>query len=239
MENNLSAKEEITSVLNSEILTAKSQFKKRLPEIILTLVALAVGVTLFCFNLTSLMGLTIILFGALWNFFTESNKFFAIVMAFLMCVVYGFIAGSMKVFGHAFLHLMFYLPTQLIYYYENSKQDNSISHTKTLTQAGYIGTVVCGWLIAFGLGIVLYKVGDPYYIIDALSSALLIVSVFLQNGKYKIFYPFRITACIGAVAMWLTIAITSDFMVDTLIFVVLFVMYTIMDTIKFIRWRRV
>ena len=234
----MTAKEEIQNLLNGEILTAKSQASKRLPEILLTALAMVVGVVLFCFDLTSLMGLTIILFGALWNFFTESNKFFAIIMAFLMCVVYGFIAGSMKVFGHAFLHLMFYLPTQLIYYYENSKQDNSISHTKTLTQAGYIGTVVCGWLIAFGLGIVLYKVGDPYYIIDALSSALLIVSVFLQNGKYKCFYPIRITACVGAVAMWLVVAIQTGFAVDTLIFVLLFVMYTIMDIIKFIRWKK-
>lgn len=236
--NQMTAKEEIQNLLNGEILTAKSQASKRLPEILLTALAMAVGVVLFCFDLTSLMGLTIILFGALWNFFTESNKFFAVVMAFLMCVVYGFIAGSMKVFGHAFLHLMFYLPTQLIYYYENSKQDNSISHTKTLTQAGYIGTVVCGWLIAFGLGIVLYKVGDPYYIIDALSSALLIVSVFLQNGKYKCFYPIRVAACVGAVAMWLTIAIQTSFAVDTMIFVLLFVMYTIMDIIKFVRWKK-
>lgn len=238
METNFTAKEEVSTLLNNEILSAKQQFKKRVPEILLTATALVAGIVLFCFNLTSLMGLAIILFGALWNFFTESNRFFAVVMSFLMCVVYGFIAGSMKVYGHAFLHLMFYLPTQLIYYYENSKQDNSISHTKTLSQAGYIGTVVCGWLIAFGLGIILYKVGDPFYIIDAVSSTLLIVSVFLQNGKYKVFFVVRITACVCAIAMWLTIAIKTGFAVDTLIFVILFAMYTIMDIIKCIRWKK-
>ena len=148
-------KDEITTVLNHEIITAKQQFKSRLPELIITLTALVVGVTLLCFNLVSIWGLTIILFGALWNFFTESNKFFACIMAFFMCVMVGIIAGGLKVFGHAFLHIMFYLPTQLIYYYENSKEDNSISHEKQLSQAGYIGTVVCGWLLAFGLGIVL------------------------------------------------------------------------------------
>ena len=232
------AKEEISLVLNNEIITAKHQLKARLPELIITLTALVVGVTLLCFNLASILGLTIILFGALWNFFTESNRFFACIMGFLMCVVVGIIAGGLKVFGHAFLHIMFYLPTQLIYYYENSKEDNSISHTKQLSQAGYIGTVVCGWLLAFGLGIVLYKVGDPYYIVDALSTALLLVSVFLQNGKYKIFYPFRITACIFAVAMWSYIAIITDFQINTLIFVTLFAMYVVMDVIKFMRWKK-
>lgn len=224
--------------LNSELITADHQFKIRPAEVLVTLLGLVAGVTLFCFDLVDLWGLGIILFGALWNFFTESNRFIAIVFGFLMCVLFGFIAGGMKVFGHAFLHLMFYLPTQLIYYYENRKTDNSISHTKKLTQNGYIGTVVCGWLVAFGLGIVLYKVGDPYYIVDALSSALLIVSVFLQNGKYKDYYLVRIIACVGASLMWLFVAIKTDFVVNSTAFLVLFVMYTVMDAIEWIRWKR-
>lgn len=231
-------KEEITGVIEGEILTAGEQIKKRLPEILVTLIALVGGVVLYCFNLASLLGLSIILFGAMWNFFTESNRFFACIMAFLMCVVTGLVAGTMKVYGIAFLHLMFYLPTQLIYYYENRKTDNSISHTKTLSDTVYIATVVCGWLMAFGLGIVLYKVGDPYYIIDAMSSTLLIVSVFMQNGKYKVFYWVRLFACAFACVMWLVIGITSSFMIDSLVFAVLFFMYVIVDMIRFIKWSK-
>lgn len=231
-------REEITGVIEGEILSTKEQVKKRLPEILVTLVALVGGVVLYCFNLASLLGLSIILFGAMWNFFTESNRFFACIMAFFMCVVTGLVAGTMKIYGHAFLHLMFYLPTQLIYYYENRKTDNSISHTKALSETAYIATVVCGWLMAFGLGIVLYKVGDPYYIIDALSSTLLIVSVFMQNGKYRVFYWVRIFACGFASVMWLVIAITSNYAVNSLIFAVLFFMYVVVDIIRFIKWNR-
>lgn len=223
--------------LNAEIVTANRQLKIRPAEVLVTLLGLVAGIVLFCFNLIDLWGLGIILFGALWNFFTESNRFIAIVFGFLMCVLYGFIAGGMSVFGHAFLHLMFYLPTQLIYYYENRSTDNSISHTKTLTKNGYIGTVVCGWLVAFGLGIVLFKVGDPFYIVDALSSALLIVSVFMQNGKYRAYYPVRIVACIGASLMWLFVAIKTGFTVNSSAMIVLFVMYTVMDAIEWVRWK--
>lgn len=239
MEQKKTAVGEISQTLEGEILTAKKQFKVRSAEMVITIIALAVGVGLFCFNQCSLLGLGIILFGALWNFFTESNRFFACVMAFFMCVVYGFIAGSMQVFGHAFLHLMFYLPTQLIYYYESNKTDNSISHTKSLSQAGYIGTVVCGWLMAFGLGIVLYKVGDPYYIFDAVSSTLLIVSVFLANGKYKEYFVIRIVSLVVACAMWLYIGFVSKFVMDVSIFILLYSMYIIMDSIKFARWKRI
>ena len=131
-------KDEITGVVETEIITAKEQIKKRIPEILITLLALAAGVTLFCFNLVSLLGLSIILFGALWNFFTESNRFFACVMAFFMCIITAIVAGTMKVYGIAFLHIMFYLPTQLIYYYDNKKTDNSISHEKKLSDSAYI-----------------------------------------------------------------------------------------------------
>ena len=231
-------KDEITGVVEAEIITAKEQIKKRIPEILITLLALTVGVTLFCFNLVSLLGLSVILFGALWNFFTESNRFFACVMAFFMCIITAIVAGTMKVYGIAFLHIMFYLPTQLIYYYENRKTDNSISHDKKLSDSAYIATVVCGWLMAFGLGIVLYKVGDPYYIIDAISSTLLIVSVFMQNGKYRVFYWVRLFACAFAGVTWLVIALTSNYMIDSLIFAILFFMYVVVDVIRFIKWNK-
>ena len=123
-------KDEIKGVFESEILTTKDQLKKRVPEIIVTLVALVGGILLYCFNLASLLGLSIILFGALWNFFTESNRFFACVMAFFMCIVTALVAGTMHIYGIAFLHIMFYLPTQLIYYYDHQKTDNSILHDK-------------------------------------------------------------------------------------------------------------
>lgn len=231
--------QQIGSAIEGELLTARRQFQVRWLEVIITSLFVAGGIVLFCLGLTDLLTLSIIVFGSLWNFFTESNKLFACIMAFFMCVVYGFVCGSMLVYGHAFLHLMFYLPTQLIYYYESQKnEDNNISHTKKLTTAGYIGTVVAGWVFAFGLGAVLCKLGDPYYIIDALSTTLLVVSVFLVNGRYKEYYVVRIVACVCAAIMWLTIAVAQDFTNGTLIFMMLFIMYSIVDSVKFYRWSK-
>ncbi len=233
-----SFKTEVSETLDNEIIIAKHEFKMRWTELVVTLLALVAGVALFCLNLVDLLGLSLIVLGALWNFFTDSNKFFACIMAFLMCVAYGFIAGGMKIYGHAFLHILFYLPTQLIYYYETNKEDNAIKKDKKLTQNGYIGTVVCFWLMAFGLGIVLYKVGDPFYIMDALSSTLLVVSVFLVNGKYREYYPVRVFATTFATIMWTVIGIKTGFAVNTAIFVTLFAMYTVMDSIKWVRWSK-
>lgn len=230
---------EITSTFENEIITASREFKVRWTEVLVTLVALVAGVVLFCFNMIDLISLSIIVFGALWNFFTDSNKLFACIMSFFMCIVYGFLAGAIKVYGHAFLHIMFYLPTQLIYYYESQKSEsNAVRHDKSLTRAGYIGTVVCGWLVAFGLGIVLCKIGDPYYLVDAVSSTLLIVSVFLVNGKYREYYFVRLSALLVAFLAWLYIGIKLDFGGNTLTFMLLFTMYFVMDTIEYFRWKK-
>ena len=230
---------DITTTLENEILTAQKEFKMRWTEVFVTLAALVVGVVLFCLKMVDILSLSIIVFGALWNFFTDSNKLFACIMSFFMCVAYGFLAGALKVYGHAFLHIMFYLPTQLIYYYESQKSEsNAVRHDKSLTTTGFIGTVVAGWLVAFGLGIVLYKIGDPYYIVDALSSTLLIVSVFLVNGKYREYYVVRLTALFAAFLMWLYIGIKLDFGGNTLTFMLLFTMYFVMDTIEYIRWKK-
>ena len=233
------ATNEITSAFEQEIVSAKREFKVRWTELLVTIIAMAIGVTLFAFDVVDLISLSIILFGALWNFFTDSNKLFACIMAFLMCVAYGFLAGSLKVYGHAFLHIMFYLPTQLIYYYESQKsEDNAVRKDKKLTTSGYIGTVVSGWLMAFGLGIVLYKIGDPFYIIDALSTTLLAVSVFLVNGKYREYYPVRICALVLALITWIVISIEVSFAGSSAIFILLFAMYIVMDIIEWIRWKK-
>lgn len=230
---------EITSTFEREIVSAKREFKVRWTELVVTIIAMTIGIILFALDVVDLLSLSIILFGALWNFFTDSNKLFACIMAFLMCVAYGFLAGSLKVYGHAFLHIMFYLPTQLIYYYESQKiEDNSVRKDKKLSTAGYVGTVVSGWLMAFGLGIVLYKIGDPFYIIDALSTTLLAVSVFLVNGKYREYYPVRIAALILALITWTVIAISVNFAGSAAIFMLLFAMYIVMDVIEWVRWAK-
>jgi len=234
-----SSTKEISNAFENELLTANKEFKIRKTELFVTIAALVVGITLFCFRLIDLISLSIILFGALWNFFTDSNKLFACIMSFFMCVAYGFLAGAIKVYGHAFLHIMFYLPTQLIYYYESQKSEsNAVRYDKRLSKVGYIGTVVAFWFVAFGLGIVLFKIGDPYYIVDALSSTLLIVSVFLVNGKYREYYFVRLVALAGAILAWLYIAIKLNFEGNTLTFILLFVMYLVMDIIEYVRWKK-
>ena len=60
----------------------------------------------------------------------------------------------------------------------------------------------------------------------------------MQNGKYRVFYWVRLFACAFAGVTWLVIALTSNFAIDSLIFVILFSMYVIVDAIRFVKWSK-
>ncbi len=229
---------DISSSIEKEIIESKNQFKKRLPEIVVTLCALLVDVVLLCFGCCDILTFSLIFFGAVWNFFMKGNKLFACVLAFVVCTIFALISIRLKMYGSAFLHICFYLPTQLIYFYENQKiEDVSIKYNKQLSKAGSVGAVVSMWLFTLSLAFVLYEVGEPFYIIDSVSVALLAFSVFLSNGEYREYWFARITACGVSMIVWLYVAFTTSLTNGSLVIALLFLMYTVMDTIHYLAWR--
>ena len=83
------------------------------------------------------------------------------------------------------------------------------------------------------VALVLYKIGEPHYIADAVCAALLSFSVFLSNGEYKEYWIARIFACFVTMAFLLYVSIETQFQINSLAFVLMFAMYTVMDIIKF------
>ena len=231
--------EEITETLENEILEVKKQVKLRVPELIVTSAFMLVAIVLFCCQVINIWGMVIILSGALWNFFTEANRLTACIMSYIVCTLCAVYCIRVEMFGMAFLHIIFYLPTQIIYYFENSREEDvSILPNKQLKLSGLVGAVATLILIAMCLSVVLYEVGCEYYLSDSVATTLLIFSVFLSNGRYKEYWAVRISACAVAVFVWLYVAIQNGFEDNSVVFIVLFVMYMVMDSIKFINWER-
>lgn len=228
---------EISSTIEKEMIESGRQIRNRLPEIIITLCALVLDVVLLCLGYCGFFEFSLILFGAVWNFFMRANKLFACIVAFVVCTIFAIVSIRLQMYGSAFLHICFYLPTQLIYFYENQKtEDVTIKYYKKLSIAGTIGVIASLWLFALCLAFVLYEVGEPYYIIDSVSVALLALSVFLSNGEYREYWVARIIACGVSALVWLYVAINSSLAGGSLVIVLLFLMYMVMDTIKYISW---
>ncbi len=227
----------ISSSIEKEIIESKNQFKNRLPEVIVTLCALIVDVVFLCVGWCNLLTFSLIIFGALWNFFTRANKLFACIVAFVVCTIFAVISIRLNMYGSAFLHICFYLPTQLIYFYESQKiEDVSIKYDKQLTRTGTVGAVISVWAVALCLAFVLYEVGEPYFIIDSVAVALLTLSVFLSNGQYREYWFARIVACGVSCIVWIYVAIDTSITSGGLVVALLFLMYTVMDTIHYLSW---
>ncbi len=237
MEQNIT--NEVSQTLGSEIVETKRQLTFRLPEVIIAVIGLIVGVVLTCFNLSNFWGLALIIFGVMWNFFTEANKLFACMVSFVVCTIFALISISLKIYGMAFLHICFYLPTQLIYFFESKKVENlSMQKNKKLTNVGLLGSILSVLLFAVCMGLVLYCLGEKYFILDAICVALLSLAVFLSNGQYKEYWFARMLACVVSFVAYLYFSIESDFYMNSLTISLLFLMYVACDVIKYLRWKK-
>lgn len=231
--------EKISDNIKNELAESKFQSQNRFPEIAVTVIGLAVAVVLMCFGLASFWLILMIAFGAVWNFFSRGNKLLACVVSFPVCLILGLFSSSINLYGVAFLHICFYLPTQLIYYYENQKIENvGIRKDKFLSKTGMIGCVVSTFAFALTLMFVLYSIGEKYFIVDAISVALLSLSVFLVNGGYREYWIVRLVACAFSSIMWVGISVGIGLSCGGLAVALLFAMYVVMDSIKFLSWRK-
>ncbi len=228
----------IESVEN-EIVDAKRQITDRTAEWSVTMIFIALGIFFYLINMSSLAAISVLAFGACWNFFTDSNKMFACIFAFATCSIYAYLCVQIGMYAHAFLHIAFYLPTQLIYFFENQNHnDVSILKNKKLEPSGVVVTTIAGALLTLGLGAVVYSMGEEMALIDSISAVLLMVSVFLVNGRYCEYYAVRIFAVGFAMAMWALLAVIYNFADGTIAFALLFAMYLVMDVIKCIRFNK-
>ena len=230
---------DISRSLEKEIVESKNQIRNRLPEIVVTACALVLDVILLCFGLCDIFAFSLIFFGALWNFFMRANKLFACIVSFVVCTIFALISIRLNMYGSAFLHICFYLPTQLIYFYENQEiEDVSIKYNKHLSRAGTIGAVISLWIFALCMAFVLYEVGEQYFVVDSVCVTLLTFSVFLSNGEYKEYWFARIVACGTNFAVWLFLSFAMNFAGGSLVIALLFLMYTVMDIIHYILWQK-
>ena len=229
--------EAISNNISGEIIEAKKQAKIRIPELAVTAVTIVIGVIFYCLNYVSLLALALVLFGAMWNFFTEANKLFACIMAFFVCTIFAVLSVKLNMYGQAFLHVGFYLPTQLIFYYENkNNKDVSIDSKKELKLLGLICAGVSLLLLSACLCFVLHAANEAFYISDGIATAFLMLSVFLSNGRYREYWAVRIGALAVAIVVWLNVALHNNFGENVIVILLLFGMYMVMDLIKFVMW---
>lgn len=238
-ENVANTHEAVDVQIENEIFEAGKQVQLRTTELIITSVFLTLGLFFFGIGVTSLWSVAILLFGALWNFFTDSNKLFACIFAFCLCIPYALFCIDIGMYGHAFLHLLFYIPTQLVYYIENQhREDVSILASKKLETAGFVGAVVAGIFLTFGVSLALYNMNNFFFIFDAVSVVLLAFAVFLVNGRYKEYWGVRLFAVAFASLMWLLVGLFTDWADGTIIFALLFAMYFVADFVKYFDWKK-
>lgn len=224
--------------VKSAILDVISDSKSRFFEIFVTTLFLCIGLVFFLLGLEPFWTLPILLFGALWNYFTNSNRLFACIFAFAVCVPYSLYAIQSGLYGQAFLHLILYIPTQLMFYYqERNNEDLEIKREKHLDTNSYILLIVFALFLLFSVSAALYTIeGQLFFWLDALTVMLLAVSVFLVNGKFREYWIQRLIAVASGFALWIVVGVNYNWSDGSMMFALLFAMYFVVDLYRAIVW---
>lgn len=224
--------------VKSAILDVISDSKSRFFEIFVTTLFVCIGLVFFLLGFEPFWTLPVLLFGALWNYFTHSNRLFACIFAFAVCVPYGLYAIQNGLYGQAFLHLILYIPTQLMFYYqERNNEDLEIKREKHLDSSSFLLLVVFALFLMFSVSAVLYTIeSEVLFWFDALTVMLLAVSVFLVNGKFREYWVQRLVAVGASCALWIVVGINFNWTDGSLMFALLFAMYFVVDLFRAIVW---
>lgn len=227
-------------IVEDAIISTIKESKDRSLEIFITSLFVCVGLVFYAMGFESLLTLSVLLFGALWNFFTSSNRFFAVIFSFLVCVPYALVSLAAGLYGQAFLHILLYLPTQLMFYQQERKNtDNSIQKDNKLSTRTYAVMIVFALVLMFSLSLVLYNIeSQVLFWFDAISVVLLAVSMFLVNGRFTAYWVQRIIAVAVSAGLWITHGILFNWVDGSIMFALLFGMYLIVDSYRFALWYR-
>lgn len=215
--------------LHMEAVKIAEKSKDRVFETVITSVAVCLALFFYLLGWSGILPVIVVFFGALWNFFTEVNHFLACIFGFVVCVTYALVAASFALFGHAALHLFFYLPMQLFVFYNSRNTDVGIKREKRVSPimwvfiaVVFVLTVVFGW-------IVLAKLKGTVPFLDVFSVAALTVSVFLVTAGFREYYLWRVFAVSLAAIVWVYIGVVNGFYDGVVQMIILFAMYGLVD----------
>lgn len=225
-------------LIEKHIIETIQKTKEQTFEIVITAVFGSIALFLYLLGFSTFLPFIVLFFGALWNFFTPINRFMAIAFGFVVCTLYSLFALEHGLYGHAFLHLVFYLPTQLIMYYTNrGKPAIEIKKGKRLAPLDYVFVAITGILVLIFTGIILSKIeGAVLPFLDATSVVFLILSVFLVNSGFSEYFMWRVFATLSGALLWMTLGIAHGFKDGIITMILLFVMYALVDGVRGVIW---
>lgn len=218
---------------DGQIVTKESE-KFKLFKILLVSIATTVGLFLVLAGFCNIAEFILLELGMLWNIYLGLNKKSALILGFIVGLLYFFFASNFAIYANGFIYVACYIPLQLIAVSSKDYEDGDfIQVKKRITDLNKILFVIFFGILCVTLVLFDANVGGKFIVLDGLSASLLVCSAILRNERYTEYYIFRIFALIMTILLWIGVAIEFG-VTGTIAIIIMYFAYLVFDVVNLI-----
>ncbi len=218
--------------------------------------AIQTGSIMNLISISSLIELISTFAGLFAAIYTARGEVACYIWGFINALVYIYIVFTGHMYGQAILYTFFKLPMQIVGYYAWKKSientDGTTVEVKKLTKKNWIVLVITFILVWIGYGIFLKCLpsilqnlfnitisADKEFIVDSLSSTLIIYAVILSTKRFvEQWYFWLLSNSIGILLFVLSLISSKKISVDTLSGMIIWIQFTLNAIYGFYNWRK-
>lgn len=185
------------------------------------------------------------LFGAVSNLLATKKNSINYLFGIFHVVLYGIISFYNQVYGDFFLNFAIFLPLEFIgwrKWYKKEQENTSFLYAKKLGLRSWIKVIIGLSLLLILTSWVLYLLGDPVFMLDALSNSTSILGIILMVLYYREQWWVWFIVNIISTLLWVQVLIISianhslNYMAITM--TLMWSFYTVNSILGIFRWRK-
>lgn len=164
-----------------------------------------------------------------------SNYFFG----FVYVTTYAFIAYQNKFFGEVMLNIAYYIPMNIIgiiMWKKNQGNGDNDVQIRSMTKKQILITGIVSIFAIIGYHYILTLLGGNLAIIDAVTTVVAVIAMYLQVTRYTESWIMWIVVNITSIILWSVALVTTGSTNITML--IMWVAYLVNSTYGYINWRK-
>ncbi len=197
-------------------------------KVLISAIFCAVGLFFVLSGQDNILGLIVLVLGALWNIFLPLNNFYSLAISIMIGIVYAIVCINIGLVANAFLYLVYYVPMQ--YYACHRLVCTDIVHSRVLSTKQSV--LFMFYYVLFFIGVYMFSTSyttSYLCLLDALSATMLAFSALLRNLRTADYFIIRLIALLLSILLWALISSASAFYPGALCVVIMYTMYFVYD----------
>lgn len=197
-------------------------------KVLISCIFCALGLSMVLSGRDNILGLIVLVLGAIWNLYLPLNNFYGVAMSIMVGIVYALICINIGLIANAFLYMAYYVPMQYIACKKLTQTSIIRGKILSIKQSAF----VLFYYILFFIGVYIFSTSIAtswLCFLDALSATLLAFSSMLRTIRTSEYIRIRLLAVGVSIIMWALIVSSTAFYPGAVCVLIMYIMYFVYD----------